>query len=197
MTNYGFVKSITFGVPVMEPNGSPTLPENYEISDQLPDPINQGSRGICVSLCVTDMLRYLYKTTGKKPYRKRDDFFYNHRSDKQQDGMSVRNALEIAKAYNLIQSYAIVRNPVAIKLSILAHGPVLVAVPVYHSGETNFWCHEEGEKPEAYHAVLLTGYTPKSFILRNSWGRDWGLNGYTTVPIEETGIFLEAWTIFK
>lgn len=197
MTNYGFVKSVTFGVPVMDPNGSPSLPERYDISDQLPSVATQGSRGICVSVCVTDMLRYMFKATGKKPYRKRDDFFYNHRSDKSQDGMSARNAFEIAKANSLIQSYAIVRNPTAIKLSIIAHGPVLVAMPVYHSDRENFWDQYGSEKPEGYHAVTFTGYTPTAFMLRNSWGREWALDGYTTFPIEKTNLLLEAWTIFK
>lgn len=197
MTNYGFVKSITFGVPVMEANGKPNLPETYDISNQMPSVIHQGERGICVSACVTDMIRYMNMTTGRKPYKKKIDFFYNHRSDKQQEGMSVRNAFEIAKAYNFIQSYAIVRNPVAIKLSIIAHGPVLVAVPVYHSDRENFWDQDEKEPAEAFHAVTFVGYTPDSFVLRNSWGPEWGLNGYVNFPIDKTNLLLEAWTIFK
>src|SRR6267143_5898468 len=43
-----------------------------------------------------------------------------------------------------------------------------------------------GEKPVAWHAVLVVGYNDKDrrFILRNSWGKNWGLKGYFTLPYE-------------
>lgn len=36
------------------------------------------------------------------------------------------------------------------------------------------------------HAVMAAGYieAQKRFIVRNSWGRDWGMNGYFTIPYE-------------
>lgn len=32
------------------------------------------------------------------------------------------------------------------------------------------------------HAMVIVGYTPQVWIVRNSWGRDWGENGYVYIP---------------
>ena len=31
------------------------------------------------------------------------------------------------------------------------------------------------------HAVLLVGYTPDTWIIKNQWGTSWGDNGYITI----------------
>ena len=43
-----------------------------------------------------------------------------------------------------------------------------------------------GEGIQGGHAVMAVGYddTAKRFIIRNSWGTDWGLKGYFTMPYE-------------
>lgn len=198
MFNSGYVRSITFGAPSFEPKKVSTLPESVDLIKQMADPIDQGTNGICVSVCVTDMLKYIYAGTNKK-YEKGVDFFYKHRGDKRVDGMSPRNAFDIAQANSLVISYAMVKNILAIKVAILANGPVLIALPVYQFG-SDFWRKREpGDKPEGYHAVTLVGYNDRTeeFILRNSWGVTWGLNGYTYFPYTEQSSILEAWTIFK
>ena len=50
------------------------------------------------------------------------------------------------------------------------------------------------------HAVLAVGYddAAKRFIVRNSWGADWGLQGYFTMPYEyltEENLSDDFWTI--
>lgn len=42
------------------------------------------------------------------------------------------------------------------------------------------------EKCTGGHAVLAVGYNDKSrrFLVRNSWGDDWGLKGYFSMPYD-------------
>lgn len=198
MFNSGYVRSITFGAPTFEPQKVSTLPETLDLRNQIGSVIDQGTRGICVSACVTDMLKYIYAGSDRK-YRKHVDFFYNHRSDKKIDGMSPRNAFEIAQANSLVLSFAMLRSVQAIKVALLANGPVLIALPVY-TFVSDFWKKTAAQqKPEGYHAVTLVGYNDKEgdFILRNSWGVTWGLSGYTYFPYTEQSTIMEAWTVFK
>jgi len=57
-----------------------------------------------------------------------------------------------------------------------------------------------GEKVVGGHAVLAIGYddTTQRFIVRNSWGKDWGLNGYFTIPyayLTNTNLADDFWTV--
>ena len=51
--------------------------------------------------------------------------------------------------------------------------------------EDDFWGYDEGvyggcenEDSSVNHAVTMVGYTADSWKVKNSWGRDWGENGY-------------------
>ena len=66
----------------------------------------------------------------------------------------------------------------------LANGPLAVAMKVY----SDFYSYSSGiyqqtyGREEGWHGVVLTGYddtsNPPCWIVKNSWGRDWGENGY-------------------
>jgi C1A family cysteine protease len=50
------------------------------------------------------------------------------------------------------------------------------------------------------HAVMAVGYddSKSSFLVRNSWGTGWGLNGYFWMPyayLTEGGLSSDFWTI--
>lgn len=58
------------------------------------------------------------------------------------------------------------------------------------------------EKFEGGHAVMAVGYDDETerFIVRNSWGADWGQNGYFTMPyeyVENRKLADDFWTIRK
>jgi C1A family cysteine protease len=56
------------------------------------------------------------------------------------------------------------------------------------------------EKVEGGHAVVAVGYdhTQKRFLVRNSWGTDWGMKGYYTMPYDYLGdrnLSDDFWTV--
>ena len=69
----------------------------------------------------------------------------------------------------------------------------------------------KGEKAQWGHAVMVAGYdddhkitnlkcnlsTSGALLIRNSWGRNWGDNGYGWLPYEyvRSGLALDFWSI--
>jgi len=56
------------------------------------------------------------------------------------------------------------------------------------------------EKTLGGHAVMAVGYDDKAkrFLVRNSWGSDWGLKGYFTIPydyLDSRNLADDFWTI--
>ena len=44
------------------------------------------------------------------------------------------------------------------------------------------------------HAVMIVGWTPQGWIVRNSWGTDWGANGYILIAYGSNNIgYGAAW----
>ena len=119
----------------------------------------------------------------------------------------------------LEQNPAITQRNLALKLKIslgkinyflncLADGyPFVFGFTVYESFETEkvkrtgiVPMPKKNERPVGGHAVLAVGYNQKQkrFLVRNSWGKAWGKDGYFTMPYE----YLETqaadfWTIRK
>jgi len=76
--------------------------------------------------------------------------------------------------------------------NLLKNGPVSVVIDAYN---TNFYNYKNGYYNESCsepnHAVILVGFgydaekNVKYWIIRNSWGSDWGMNGYGYVKYDE------------
>ncbi len=78
-----------------------------------------------------------------------------------------------------------------LKQSLADGYPVTLGIHVYQSFENSSNAHtgvinmpKKNEQEIGGHSMLLVGYDDKSqrFIFRNSWGSDWGDNGYGTIP---------------
>ncbi len=90
-----------------------------------------------------------------------------------------------------IEYKSVVRNSAAL-MEVLAKGfPVIFGFTVYESFESAevdatgiVPLPEAGEQALGGHAVLLVGYDKlkQTYIVRNSWGPDWGDSGYFHVP---------------
>jgi C1A family cysteine protease len=58
----------------------------------------------------------------------------------------------------------------------------------------------KGEVALSGHAVMAVGYDQpaRRFLLRNSWGKGWGMRGYFTMPYEYPETLAgDFWTIRK
>jgi C1A family cysteine protease len=93
-------------------------------------------------------------------------------------------------------------------LSCLAEGyPFVFGFSVYEafesttvakSGQLNL--PKRSEKALGGHAVMAVGYddATKRFLVRNSWGKDWGQQGYFTMPyayLDDRNLADDLWTL--
>ncbi len=90
----------------------------------------------------------------------------------------------------------------------LAEGfPFVFGFSVYESFETQKVARtgivnmpKKSERMLGGHAVMAVGYDDKAkrFLVRNSWGKDWGMNGYFTMPYKYLQTLSDDfWTIRK
>lgn len=82
-----------------------------------------------------------------------------------------------------------------IKLELMRFGPVAAGFLVYENfmnsyDGTTIYQKAEG-KPLGGHYVSIIGWDKDSWICRNSWGADWGLNGFFKIKMGIPEIMLE------
>jgi len=106
------------------------------------------------------------------------------------DGMcSVSCSDWLTNPYKISGWYKVNPDVEAIKYSLYNYGPVVALMAVY----TDFYYYSTGvyEKSwgsfEGYHAVLIVGYddVEQCFIIKDSWGEDWGDAGYGRIAYSE------------
>jgi len=109
---------------------------------------------------------------------------------------------------DLVASYSRVSQGTTQMQGCLAEGyPFVFGFTVYESFESDAVAKSgvvpmptSREKVLGGHCVVAVGYdaTKRVFIVRNSWGRGWGMKGYFTMPFEyllNTHLASDFWTI--
>ena len=92
-----------------------------------------------------------------------------------------------------IKGYAQVQTLNGLKQSLNENGPCLIAFPVYNYS-MELWKQQEDESLIGGHAMTIVGYVEDSFIIRNSWGAQWGDDGYCYYKFKDWGAQWEVWT---
>lgn len=195
------------------------LPLTLDLRDDLRSVRDQGVQGSCVAQVGACMKEWQeYKEINFFDYMS-PQFIYNNREDMKTQGMWPRNLMSILRnvgsvpefmfpygtsgkppkdAYEeavrfLIENYASVNTIDALKTALYKNGPCLIVVPVYNYGD-RLWKPRQGDTQMGLHAMTIVGYDSKGFIIRNSWGDDWGDEGCSTFFYEDWGFQTEIWT---
>lgn len=167
------------------------LPEYFDYTEFLDLVIkDQGQTNTCVPHAISTMVE------GREElYARNYDIFgtYNRRSNKPEEGMTIRNALQLLRKDTNDRriTFFRLRSWQQMKWSLIANGPCVLALPVRSMG-SKFW---RGSDYYGGHAVACVGYDDEGFIIQNSWGSDWGSCGKTKLLYEDVNFIIEAWGI--
>jgi hypothetical protein len=145
--------------------------------------INQDGEG----MYPRDSMNILYK----KGILAEEDYPYGKREKPEQISQDVLN-----KASNYrIQGYAYVNTIQTLKAAIYRGGACAFTVPVYSPNKTMWKPSAVGEVVSGGHAMTAVGWNQEGFIIRNSWGEEWGDKGYTIFPYSDWGMQSEVWAV--
>lgn len=194
------------------------LPKSVDLRPNLLRIRDQGNTSECVAFSVACMKEYQeFREDAIREYFS-PQFIYDRRKNTG-DGMYLPDALTILKnvgcplesAYPFmmpglihkdaakqaanyrINSYTLINSMQGLKQALNEQGPCPIVFPVYNYGP-QFW--RSGSKDGGGHCVTVVGYNDEMqhFIVRNSWGADWGDGGYTYYPYGDWGCHWEVYS---
>ncbi|MBW2982642.1 C1 family peptidase [Candidatus Woesearchaeota archaeon] len=200
-----------------------TLPLKFDLREKMLPVRDQGYQGSCAAMTAAAMKEYQeYINISLAEYMS-PQFVYDNRYDQTHlAGMYGREVMQILQEkgdcrevtypYNhphspediaeniyeealnfTIQNYAQVTTIEGLKTALMQNGPCYIAVPVYRY-DTRMWYQYPGDVGKCGHAMTVVGWDDKGFIIRNSWGEDWGDKGFCTFPYEDWGWQWEVWS---
>lgn len=205
--NYGFVPSKMDGTETkFKKIRDFEIPIEYSYKKYLPSVIDQGNKPICVPCSLSAYINWVINTdTGENKVDNEVDLqeIFDSSSVKSSEGMTFKDGLKFLKhegvstkeGVETIDRYATIGSMICLKQALILNGPCVGALPVYDSRVTEFWDSAYGDY-EGGHAVAIVGYNEDGFIIRNSWGRSYGDNGYSIIPYDDFNKFMEIWTIY-
>jgi C1A family cysteine protease len=93
-----------------------------------------------------------------------------------------------------IKNYAKVATLNQLKIALNKYGPCLIAFPVYNYSD-QMWIKTDNDTFKGGHAMTVVGYTENRIIIRNSWGKLWGDDGYCYYNFSDWGAHWELWSV--
>lgn len=112
-----------------------------------------------------------------------------------------------AKKHPVLLYQRLVQSEVQLKGCIASGYPFVLGITVYESFETDAVAKtgkvpmpKPKEKQLGGHAILAVGYDDRQrrFTMRNSWGANWGMKGYFTIPYDyvlDENLADDFWTV--
>lgn len=102
------------------------------------------------------------------------------------DGTSVRAGAKVLTRLGHVAEYRFTVDEAVLRGNVLDVGPVVIGVNWYAGMETpdrDGLVHPTG-RLRGGHALLVVGYLPGFYTLKNSWGLGWGLGGHAWIADE-------------
>ena len=177
----GDLRDVQYAAPTTTP-----IPRKFSLRDSQSHIVNQDGMPICVAcaICAIAESRPFFYGVNLS-----ECWVYDRRANAGR-GMELREAEQYRiGSYHRVY-YDLPGTIYANKL------PVFAAVPVYDaSWRSDGKIKMPSGKFLGYHAIVITGYDldKKVFEFKNSWGNDWGDNGYGTLPLSYP--IPEAWIV--
>ena len=121
-----------------------------------------------------------------------DEYLYKY--GRLETASKIPESIKSIAKYNVIKSYARVSTLKGLKSSLLKNGPCLIAFPVYNHTD-QMWIQNEGDTFQGGHAMTVVGFCDYNeyFIIRNSWGKNWGDSGYCYYYYKDWNSHWECW----
>jgi C1A family cysteine protease len=114
---------------------------------------------------------------------------------------------KIARTHPAVSYSRVAQDLGQLKACLAAGYPFVLGITVYESFESDGVANSgivpmpgDSETVLGGHAVMAAGYDDASsrFLVRNSWGSDWGMGGYFTIPyayVTDDNLADDFWTI--
>lgn len=178
--------------PGPSPNPGPAPEAAVVWSD--PDQLNQGETNHCVGFGCTQFLNASpindHRTNGDA-----NNLYYAAKvidgQPHQENGSSVHSGAKALQNLGRINTYVWGSTLDEIERWVLGHGPVIVGTTWTNdmfNPDTDGIVHPTGGTAGG-HCYLMVGYDPgdKTFTFQNSWGADWGKDGYFKMAADDWG----------
>jgi len=203
--------------------GDKSYPKTLDMRSKLPPIRNQGEQGSCAAQSAACMKEFQERLDNNITEHFSPQFVYDNRKNQKYPGMTCRDVMNILSKkgcpleqdypYNYIsnpadidpqifeaakkfkiKSYARVHDVDDLKKSLANNGPCLISFPVYNYKSMIWRPKYKTQAMRGGHAMTIVGYNKDSFIVRNSWGVEWGDMGYTYYPFTDWGMHFDCWT---
>ncbi|MEK3807784.1 C1 family peptidase [Bacillus sp. FSL H8-0547] len=157
-------------------------------------------KGVSIITALKSIYLYGHTTNDLLPYRETSEFPLLLKDIPK--GILTEAETRKITSYNTVsQIISDIETQLSEERSVIAG--VVVQPTFWLSPGNNFIDVPSIESVEGYHAIVIVGYGErndgnKCFIIRNSWGADWGDSGYAYVSYEYfTKYSIGTWTIPK